>query len=272
MSETLMLTGLQKEILMKGVVGAYPNPDDLWILLAVRMEVQVSAIARGDAYKNKVFALIQDFEAEGRIEEFIRVVVKDKPRSPYLEAIKREFKEIFKVETSSNIKSSFNLTEMELRVLELIHASKEDGATNKEIAYDNGLDLDEVNCAFDDLEAQGLVDLIKGQNFSMDIEKRATINSRGKVFLKSKQSGTYQPNPSSPTSVDRNQLLNLLKGLITAQFNELVYVLNIPDEYLPGQNTPQAERAIALLKWASAPGGIGLNRVQAALNAIINPK
>ena len=81
-----------------------------------------------------------------------------------------------------------------------------------------------------------------------------------------------QPNSSSSTSVDRNQLLNLLKGLITAQFNELVYVLNIPDEYLPGQNTPQAERAIALLKWASAPGGIGLNRVQAALNAIINPK
>jgi hypothetical protein len=81
-----------------------------------------------------------------------------------------------------------------------------------------------------------------------------------------------QPNSSSSTPVNRNQLLNLLKGLITAQFNELVYALNIPDEYLPGQNTPQAERAIALLKWAPAPGGIGLNRVQAALNAIINPK
>ena len=91
MSEALkLLTGLQKEILMKGIVGAYPDPDNLWILLAVRMEVQVSAIARGDAYKNKVFALIQDFEADGRIEEFIRVVVNDKPNSPYLEAIKKE--------------------------------------------------------------------------------------------------------------------------------------------------------------------------------------
>jgi hypothetical protein len=94
MSEPLMLTGLQKEILMKGVVGAYPDPDNLWILLAVRMEVQVSAIARGDAYKNKVFNLIQDFETDGRIEEFIRVIVADKPNSPYLAAIKKEFADI----------------------------------------------------------------------------------------------------------------------------------------------------------------------------------
>jgi hypothetical protein len=81
-----------------------------------------------------------------------------------------------------------------------------------------------------------------------------------------------QLNPSSSTSVDRNQLLTLLKGLIPAQFNELIFRLNVPDEYLPGQNTPQAEKAIALLKWASAPGGIGLNGVQVALDAIINPR
>ena len=90
MSKPLTLTGRQKGILREGIIGAYPNPDDLWILLAEQMEVQVSAIARGDAYKNKVFALIQDFEADGRIEEFIRVVVNDKPNSPYLEAIKKE--------------------------------------------------------------------------------------------------------------------------------------------------------------------------------------
>jgi hypothetical protein len=76
----------------------------------------------------------------------------------------------------------------------------------------------------------------------------------------------------SSTPVDRNELLNLLKGLIFSQFSELVFVLNVPDEYLPGQNTPQTEKAIALLKWASAPGGIGLDKVQAALNGIINPK
>jgi 3',5'-cyclic AMP phosphodiesterase CpdA len=94
MSKPLKVTGPQKEILREGIVGAYPDPDNLWILLAVRMEVQVSAIARGDAYKNKVFNLIQDFETDGRIEEFIRVVVKDKPRSPALEDVKKEFASI----------------------------------------------------------------------------------------------------------------------------------------------------------------------------------
>jgi hypothetical protein len=55
------------------------------------MDVQLGVIARGDAYNAKVFSLIQDFEADGTIEEFIRVVVKDKPQSPYVESIKKEF-------------------------------------------------------------------------------------------------------------------------------------------------------------------------------------
>jgi hypothetical protein len=91
MNEPLMLTGLQKEILMKGIVGAYPDPENLWILLSLRMEVQVSAIARGDAYNAKVFALIQDFEADGRIGEFIRVVVEKRPNSPFFAELKNEF-------------------------------------------------------------------------------------------------------------------------------------------------------------------------------------
>jgi len=98
MSEPLKLSGRQLQILREGIVGAYPNPDDLSILLFEQMEVKISAMpkarfahARGDAYNAKVFALIQDFEANGRIEEFIRVVVNDKPESPYLKPIKKEF-------------------------------------------------------------------------------------------------------------------------------------------------------------------------------------
>ena len=56
MNEPLTLTGLQKGILMKGIVGAYPDPDNLWILLAVRMEVQVSESARGDEMVPKNWA------------------------------------------------------------------------------------------------------------------------------------------------------------------------------------------------------------------------
>ena len=91
MSEPLVLTGPQKGILMKGVVGTYPDPDSLWNLLEVRMEVQARAIARGGTHENKVFSLIQYFEAKGMIEEFIRVVVADRPKSPFLSAIIQEF-------------------------------------------------------------------------------------------------------------------------------------------------------------------------------------
>ncbi len=91
MSEALRLTKEQRKMLREGVIGAYPNPNDLKILLSDQMDVQLGAIARGDAYNDRVFSLIQDFEAEGRIEEFIRVVVDDNPNSPFLSAIIKEF-------------------------------------------------------------------------------------------------------------------------------------------------------------------------------------
>ena len=87
----MILNGQQRKILREAILGAYPNPDDLQILLSEQMDVQLGAIARGDAYNARVFSLIQDFEADGRIEKFIRMVVKDKPQSPYLESIKKEF-------------------------------------------------------------------------------------------------------------------------------------------------------------------------------------
>jgi hypothetical protein len=91
MSEPLKLTGPQKGILTEGIVGAYPDPDNLWYLLTVRMEVQVSEILQGDTYKAQVFNLIQEFFANGRIGEFIRIVVADIPNSPFLSPIKKEF-------------------------------------------------------------------------------------------------------------------------------------------------------------------------------------
>jgi hypothetical protein len=91
MSKAVILTGQQRGILREAILSAYPNPDDLQILLSEQMNVQLWVIARGDAYNAKVFSLIQDFEADGMIEEFIRVVVKDKPQSPYLESITKEF-------------------------------------------------------------------------------------------------------------------------------------------------------------------------------------
>ena len=122
MNETLKLSGRQKEILREGIISAYPNQDDLKMLLSEQMDVQLDAIARGDAYKNKVFALIQDFEAHGRIEEFIRVVVENRSNSPYFLEVKKEFPSIFgKVEPPhlsrrKTGRKSFILTTGELRV------------------------------------------------------------------------------------------------------------------------------------------------------------
>jgi hypothetical protein len=96
MSETLILTGQQRKILREAILGAYPNPDDLQILLSEEMDVQLGVITRGDAYNVKVFSLIQEFEADGRIGEFIRVVVEKKLNSPYFLDIKKEFPSIFR--------------------------------------------------------------------------------------------------------------------------------------------------------------------------------
>ena len=91
MSKPSELPGLQIEILREGIVRAYPNSENLWILLRERMEVQVSEILQGDTYKAQVFNLIQEFFANGRIGEFIRIVVADIPNSPFLSPIKKEF-------------------------------------------------------------------------------------------------------------------------------------------------------------------------------------
>jgi hypothetical protein len=112
----LILNGQQRKILREAILGAYPNPDDLQILLSDEMDVQLGAIARGDAYNARVFSLIQDFEADGRIEKFIRMVVKDKPQSPYLESIKKEFAGILGEDnTGEKINSSTSKETMENR-------------------------------------------------------------------------------------------------------------------------------------------------------------
>jgi formylglycine-generating enzyme required for sulfatase activity len=85
-----------RKILREGILGAYPNPDTLKILLSDEMEVQIGIIAQGDAYRTKVFNLIQDFEADGRIEKFIRVIVQDKPNSRYIKDIKENFPNLFR--------------------------------------------------------------------------------------------------------------------------------------------------------------------------------
>lgn len=61
-------------MLRQAVLGAYPNPYDLKIFLSDQMDVQFTEIVRGDEYRHIVFDLIEKFQADGRLEEFITFI------------------------------------------------------------------------------------------------------------------------------------------------------------------------------------------------------
>ena len=128
----MILTGQQRKILREGILGAYPNPDDLKILLSEQMDVQLGAIALEEAYNNKVFSLIQDFEANGKIEQFIRVVVDDKPNSPHLDAIKNNFNSILEQDLSLlSPKNGSNMTAICQEKLEHVSAASNTSVITK---------------------------------------------------------------------------------------------------------------------------------------------
>ncbi len=87
-------TAKQREILQAGILGTYPEEDELEIFLDLKMDIKFSEIAQGKMYKRKVFYLIRDFIGEVRLVEFITSVLTDKPRSPYLKNVIEAFKDI----------------------------------------------------------------------------------------------------------------------------------------------------------------------------------
>jgi len=64
------------------------------MLLSEEMELKVEGINSGKDYNTRVFNLIKKLETDGELENFIRIVVNQKPNSPYLKEIKSEFKKI----------------------------------------------------------------------------------------------------------------------------------------------------------------------------------
>ena len=87
----MILTGQQRGILKEGILGAYPNEDELIILLSEKMDLSYSVIARGNDYTSRVAYLVKTLEADGAVERLIRVVVEKKPNSPYLTQVRSEF-------------------------------------------------------------------------------------------------------------------------------------------------------------------------------------
>ncbi len=62
-----------------------------WKYRLARCQRHTSRTPEGIPIKLRSFALIRDFEADGRIEEFIRVVVDNNTNSPFISPIKKEF-------------------------------------------------------------------------------------------------------------------------------------------------------------------------------------
>lgn len=73
--------------------------------------------------------------------------------------------------------------------------------------------------------------------------------------------------PQKPA--DRTELLDILIRLTRVQFNLLVTYLNVRPGHLPGKDVEQGERAIALIEYAEAPGGCGLDQIKHALDRVI---
>ncbi|MEM9006523.1 MAG: pentapeptide repeat-containing protein [Cyanobacteria bacterium P01_F01_bin.86] len=69
-------------------------------------------------------------------------------------------------------------------------------------------------------------------------------------------------------SFERTELIKSLSNLPTAQFEQVAFALQIPHSILPGPQTPQGERAIALLEWAETIRP-GLREVQAIVDDVL---
>lgn len=101
------------------------------------------------------------------------------------------------------------------------------------------------------------------------------------LLNKSKTTSTKPNNESLPTAqtyknqqlpnLDRSTLFKQLKGLVSAQFNELLIEIDPPTGIIPPIPAAQADRVYTLLEWAKSPTGCGLDKVQEALQTILNP-
>ncbi|MEO0647355.1 MAG: pentapeptide repeat-containing protein [Cyanobacteria bacterium J06650_10] len=70
---------------------------------------------------------------------------------------------------------------------------------------------------------------------------------------------------------DRQYLIQTLNALPEPQFDNLVFVLDVPKGNIPGNGAPQGIRSKALLDWAESPIGIGLLQLERCLDKLLPP-
>lgn len=69
--------------------------------------------------------------------------------------------------------------------------------------------------------------------------------------------------------LNRKELILTLSEIPAAQFGLLLILLNIREEFMAGKTASQAERVAELIKLVEAPGGMGLPRIEEALNDLL---
>jgi pimeloyl-ACP methyl ester carboxylesterase len=75
--------------------------------------------------------------------------------------------------------------------------------------------------------------------------------------------------PKDSKTLNKEEVLKILERILPVQFNQLLFKLDVPRHLMPGEDKPQTERAIALLEWAEAPGGCGLEKIKQALDELL---
>ena len=74
------------------------------------------------------------------------------------------------------------------------------------------------------------------------------------------------------TPEERLALIRQLNAMLSQHFNMLVVTLNPEPGLIPEMPAPQADRSVALVRWAEAPGGCGLSVLQKFSRSIPDPR
>ena len=100
-------------------------------------------------------------------------------------------------------------------------------------------------------------------NLKAFVEKIRTneINSQS-LLLESSERVYLSPS-------ERFKLVRTLNSLAPQQLEELIVSVKPPGGVIPPLNAAQGDRTASLIKWAEAPGGIGLQTVQEILDLVI---
>ena len=154
---------------------------------------------------------------------------------------------------------------------------------SSKIAWNHGSKKDTIECQVSAKDVP-VRTLLQGFNIRPPVDGADVGRSAAESLTPGKRSpensvlGSLSLNPTygtkALTPIDRakgrRQLFRLLKGLSTAQFDELAFVLELPPVTVPSGSAAGGDRTSALLQWAEGPTGIGLPQLHHILQLVIS--